>query len=162
MPGRKFGHNSPYDESGMPLGTETIDYDNADEVRMAQVKSTYVEPIPLNDPEYQPKQLSKKFTGTDKNNGLPHGQKGFNTAITEGVGVPEQVKTVDIEDPEEKRKLFVQEAEDKGFGATPELPKVEKQETVNEVKEEIKEEEKQEEDSDFEAELNKEEGEKKE
>lgn len=157
MPGRKFGHNSNYDEGGMPLGTTTADYDNADEVRMNQVTSTYKEPIPLNDPEYQPTQFTKKETGLDRNKGLPHGQKGFNSAMVDGVGFPEQVAVVDIEDPEEKRKLLVQEAEDKDFGSTPELPKVEKQETVDEVKKEIesdkKDEEKSDKDDDFEKAL---------
>lgn len=140
MPGRKFGHNSPYDESGMPLGTTTADYDNADEVRKNQVKSTYVEPIPLNDPEYQPKQFTKKETGLDRNKGLPHGEKGFNSAITDSsVENMPVAETVDIEDPAERRELLVTESVEKGFGETPELPKIEKQENVDSVKEDINE-----------------------
>ncbi len=138
MPGRKFGHNSNYDESGMPLGTTTADYDNADEIRMNMVKSTYEEPLPLNDPEYQPKQLSKKFTGTDKAHGLPYGEKGFNSSV-EDPEFPNYAvtETVDIEDPESRRQLLVREATAKGFDSVPELPKVEKPEVVDEVKKDI-------------------------
>lgn len=139
MPGRKFGHNSPYDESGMPLGTTTADYDNAEEVRMNQVHSTYEEPIPLNDPEYQPKQLSKKFTG-DGRRKLPYGEKGFNSALTDPkVENMPTTETVDIEDPAAKRELLVTESVEKGFKETPELPKVEKEETVDSVKKDIDE-----------------------
>lgn len=140
MPGRKFGHNSPYDESGMPLGTTTADYDNADEIRKNQVKSTYVEPIPLNDPEYQPKQFTKKETGLDRKKGLPFGEKGFNSALTDPDEPNMRVaETVDIEDPAERKELLVTESVEKGWDETPELPKTEKQESVDSVKEDIKE-----------------------
>ena len=138
MPGRKFGHNSPYDESGMPLGTTYADYDNADEVRMNMVKDKYVEPLPLNDPDYQPRQFTKKETGMDRNHGLPFGEKGFNSALKD----PEvenypTTDTVDIEDPASRKELLVTEALDKGFEEVPELPKTEKQENVDAVKEDI-------------------------
>lgn len=140
MPGRKFGYNSPYDESGMPLGTTTADYDNADEVRMNQVKSTYEEPIPLNDPEYQPRQLSKKVVGQDSRKGLPHGRKGFNSAVFDANEPNMRVaEVVDIEDPAERKELLVTEAVAKGFEEVPELPKTEKQENVDSVKEDINE-----------------------
>lgn len=140
MPGRKFGHNSNYDEGGMPLGTDTADYDNAEERRMHQVKDKYVEPTTVFDMDYQPKNLPRAFVGTDKEGRplYPHGKKGFNSAISEEVGTPDQVHTVDIEDPAERRKLLVQEAEDKGFAETPELPKVEEKETVDDIKQDIK------------------------
>lgn len=140
MPGRKFGYNSNYDESGMPLGTTTADYDNADEIRKNMVKSTYVEPIPLNDPEYQPRQIPKKVVGQDSRRGLPHGQKGFNSAIYDANEPNMPVaKTVDIEDPSERKELLVTEAVAKGWDETPELPKTEKQENVDAVKEDINE-----------------------
>lgn len=129
MPSRKFGHNSPYDEHGMPLGVETVDYDNADEVRRNQVHEKYVEEIPFNDPEYQPRQMPKNFTGQ-----RPLTRKGFNSALVEGVGFPDpNVEVVDIEDPAARRELLVREADDKGFTGTPELPKVESEETVHEI-----------------------------
>ena len=140
MPGRKFGHNSPYDESGMPLGTTTADYDNAEEIRLNQVKSTYEEPIPLNDPEYQPKQFTKKETGQDKNKGLPYGEKGFNSAFLDPAVENMPVAEVkDVEDPAVRKELLVTEAVDKGFEETPELPKTEKKEKVEEVKDKIDE-----------------------
>ncbi len=123
MPGRKPWHDSPYDDGGMPLNTTYADYDNEEERRKHMVKEKYVEPIPLNDPEYQPKQMSKTFTGQ-----RPLVKKNFNTAITEGVGLPEEVETVDFEDPGAKRELLVEEAKDKDFKEVPELPKVENQE----------------------------------
>ena len=140
MPSRKFGHNSNYDESGMPLGTTTADYDNADEVRMNMVKSTYEEPIPLNDPDYQPRQISKKVIGQDSRKGLPYGKKGFNSAITDP-DVPNYptTETVDIEDPANRKELLVTEATAKGFEEVPELPKTEKQENVDAVKANINE-----------------------
>lgn len=138
MPSRKFGHNSPYDESGMPLGTTTADYDNAEEIRLNQVHSTYEEPIPLNDPDYQSRQISKKVVGQDSRRGLPYGVKGFNSAITDAnVANMPVADVVDIEDPAERKELLVTEAVEKGFEETPELPKTEKQENVDSVKEEI-------------------------
>lgn len=163
MPPRKPYRDSPYDDGGMPLGTTTADYDNADEVRMNQVKDVYVPEPTIFDMDYQPKQFTKKETGMDRDKGLPYGKKGFNSAITEGEGIvgPDDFNTVDIEDPEEKRKLYVQEAEDKGWSETPELPKVEKQETVDSVKEEIEadktsSDKEEPSDDDFEKELGKE------
>ena len=133
-PSRKPWHDSPYDEHGMPLGCETIDYDNEDERRKAMVKDKYEEPIPLNDPEYQPRMLTKKETGMDRNHGLPHGQRGFNSAIHEGVGLPDaDVEQVDIEDPGVRRELLVREADDKGFSEVAELPKVADTEEVDKV-----------------------------
>lgn len=127
MPGRKPWHDSPYDASGMPLGVETADYDNEEERRKHMVKDKYVPEIPLNDPEYQPKQLSKTYTGQ-----RPLTKKNFNTAITEEP-VEANVERVDVEDPAVRRELLVREADEKGFEGTPELPKVEKQETVDEI-----------------------------
>ena len=138
MPSRKFGHNSNYDESGMPLGTTTADYDNADEVRKNMVKSTYVEPLPLNNPEYQPRQISKKVVGQDSRRGLPYGVKGFNSSMSEGEGFPDpDVEFLDIEDPANRKEMLVTEAVSKGFDEVPELPKTEKQENVDAVKEDI-------------------------
>jgi hypothetical protein len=129
MPGRKPWHDSPYDASGMPLGVETADYDNEEERRKHMVKEKYVPEIPLNDPEYQPKQMPKTFTGQ-----RPLTKKNFNSAISEGVGLEDpNVERVDVEDPGARRELLVREADDKGFTETPELPKVEKQETVDEI-----------------------------
>jgi hypothetical protein len=160
MPSRKPYRNSPYDDGGMPLGTETADYDNADEVRMAQVKDLYVPEPTIFDMDYQPKQFTKKETGMDRNHGLPYGNKGFNSAVGEEPGLPlaEDLNVVDVEDPGEKRKLYVKEAEEKGWSETPELPKVEKQETVDEIKDDIEEDNKEESepeqsDEDFENEL---------
>jgi len=139
MPSRKPYHNSPYDDGGMPLGTTTADYDNADEVRKNQVKSTY-EPAPtLFDMDYQPKQFTKKETGLDEKKGLPYGKKGFNSAIADGVGIqgPDDFDVVDIEDPANRKELLVTEALDKGFEEVPELPKTEKEENVEAVKEDI-------------------------
>lgn len=128
MPGRKPWHDSPYDEHGMPLGVETVDYDNAEEVKKHMVQDKYVPEIPLNDPEYQPKQMSKTFTGQ-----RPLAKKNFNTAVTEQPEVP---NVVDIEDPAERRELIVSEAEDKGFSEVPELPKVASDEDIQNVKDE--------------------------
>lgn len=128
MPGRKPWHDSPYDEHGMPLGVETVDYDNAEEVKKHMVQDKYVPEIPLNDPEYQPKQMSKTFTGQ-----RPLAKKNFNTAVTEQPEVP---NVVDIEDPAERRELIVSEAEDKGFSEVPELPKVASDEDIQDVKDE--------------------------
>ena len=140
MPGRKLFSNSPYDEHGMPMGTTYADYDNAEEIRINQVKSTYEEPLPINDPDYQPKQFTKKETGLDRNHGLPYGKKGFNSGLTdpEVENMP-TTDTVDIEDPAERKELLVSEAVEKGFGEVPELPKTEKEENVDKVKENIKE-----------------------
>ena len=128
MPGRKPWHDSPYDEHGMPLGVETVDYDNAEEVKKHMVQDKYVPEIPLNDPEYQPKQMSKTFTGQ-----RPLAKKNFNTAVTEQPEIP---NVVDIEDPAERRELIVSEAEDKGFSEVPELPKVASDEDIQNVKDE--------------------------
>ena len=136
MPGRKPWHDSPYDEHGMPLDTTYADYDNEEERRKHMVKEKYVPEIPLNDPEYQPKQMPKTFTGQ-----RPLVKKNFNTAIEEGVGVPVDVETADMEDPGVKRELLVKEAVDKDFTEVQELPKVEKQETVDDIKADLKEKE---------------------
>src|SRR5690349_21664679 len=129
MPSRKPWHDSPYDASGMPLGVETADYDNEEERRKHMVKEKYVPEIPLNDPEYQPRQMPKTFTGQ-----RPLTKKNFNSAIHEAVGLPDpNVEIVDVEDPAVRRELLVREADDKGFQETPELPKTEKQETLDEV-----------------------------
>jgi hypothetical protein len=135
MPGRKPWHDSPYDSSGMPLGCETADYDNEEERRKHMVKEKYVPEVPLNDPDYQPKQLPKTFTGQ-----RPLTKKNFNSAINEGVGLPDpNVNVVDVEDPGERREFLVKEAEEKGFKEVPELPKVEKKETVDAIKKDIEE-----------------------
>lgn len=126
-PSRKPWHDSPYDASGMPLGVETCDYDNEEERRKNMVHDKYVEPIPLNDPEYQPKQMSKTFTGQ-----RPLTKKNFNSAVVEGEGLPEDIERVDMGDPEERRELLVRSADEEGT-AVAELPKVEKQETVDEI-----------------------------
>lgn len=131
MPGRKPWHDSPYDEHGMPLGVETVDYDNAEEVKKHMVQDKYVPEIPLNDPEYQPKQMSKTFTGQ-----RPLAKKNFNTAVTEQPEIP---NVVDIEDPAERRELIVSEAEDKGFREVPELPKVASDDDIKAVKEDREE-----------------------
>jgi hypothetical protein len=98
-------NDSPYDDSGMPLGTTTADYDNADEIRKNQVRSTYVEPLPLNDPEYQPKQFTKKETGQDKNKGLPFGVKGFNNSLE---STPESAEEKDLSVTRAENDFFVE------------------------------------------------------
>lgn len=142
MPGRKPWHDSPYDEHGMPLACEYADYDNAEEVKQKMVQDKYVPEIPLNDPEYQPRQMSKTFTGQ-----RPLTKKNFNTAITEQPEVPD---VVDIEDPAERRDLLVSEAEDKGFREVPELPKVASDEDIQAVKDDREEKKNEEEESESE------------
>jgi len=129
MPSRKPWHDSPYDASGMPLGAETADYDNEEERRKHMVKEKYVPEVPLNDPDYQPRQMPKTFTGQ-----RPLTKKNFNSSIVEGEGFPDpNVEVVDVEDPGVRKELLVREADDKGFSEVPELPKSEKQETVDEI-----------------------------
>lgn len=137
-------HNSPYDASGMPLGCETVDYDKVEDVAKATVKDKPVKhPKSINDIDYQPKQLSKKFTGQDERYIT---KKGFNSALAdpEVENMP-VADTADFDDPEEKRKLIVKDAFVKDQ-AVPELPKVEKDETVNKVAEEVKKDEEAKED----------------
>lgn len=133
-------HNSPYDASGMPLATETVDYDKVEDVAKATVKDKPVKhPFSINDIDYQPKQLSKKFTGEDARY-LP--KKNFNSAIPdeENVAYTNNVDAVDFDDPEEKQKLIVKDAFVKDQ-AVPELPKTEKPETVDKVAEKVKKDE---------------------
>lgn len=130
-------HNSPYDASGMPLGAETVDYDNLEDVAQATVKDKPVKhPVSINDIDYQPKQLTKKETGQD-----PRylAKKNFNSAIPDDVNPPydNNVDRVDFDDPDEKRKLIVKDAFVKDQ-AVPELPKTEKPEVTKEVAEEVK------------------------
>lgn len=137
-------HNSPYDASGMPLGTNYVDYDKVEDVAKATVKDKPVKhPQSINDIDYQPKQLSKKFTGQDERYIT---KKGFNSALAdpEVENMP-VADTADFDDPEEKRKLIVKDAFVKDQ-AVPELPKVEKDETVNKVAEEVKKDEEAKED----------------
>lgn len=130
-------HNSPYDASGMPLGAETVDYDKVEDVAKATVKDKPVKhPKSINDIDYQPKQMSKKFTGEDARY-LP--KKNFNSAVPDNVNpqYDANVDVVDFDDPEEKQKLIVKDAFVKDQ-AVPELPKTEKPETVDKVAEEVK------------------------
>lgn len=134
MPGRKPYHNSPYDDGGMPLGTTTADYDNTEEKRKNQVRDKYVPEPNLIDNDYVQKKLPKKIT----HEGLK--KKDFNSAIVEGVNIPGYdlpVREVDMEDAGAVRELMVQEAEEKNFSEVQELPKVEKKETVDKIKQDI-------------------------
>lgn len=137
-------HNSPYDASGMPLGCETVDYDKVEDVAKATVKDKPVKhPQSINDIDYQPKQLPKKFTGQDERYIT---KKGFNSAIVDpDVENMPVADTADFDDPDEKRKLIVKDAFVKDQ-AVPELPKVEKDKTVNKVAEEVKKDEEAKED----------------
>jgi hypothetical protein len=127
--------DSPYDASGMPLGCETVDYDNQKDVAKATVKDKPVEhPESINDIDYVPAEIDPDLIRRPED--LP--KENFNTAIRDNVNPPfAPVKVIDFEDVGEKRELIVAEAEDKGFTAVQELPKVEKQETVDEIKEDI-------------------------
>lgn len=46
--------DSVYDAAGMPLGTTTADYDNAEDRRKNQVKTREVKPESINDIDYTP------------------------------------------------------------------------------------------------------------
>lgn len=133
-------HNSPYDASGMPLGTDTVDYDKAEDVAKATVKDKPVKhPKSINDIDYQPRQLTKKETGEDPRY-LP--KKNFNSAISdqENVAYTNDVDAVDFDDPDEKQKLIVKDAFVKDQGV-PKLPETEKPEKVDEVAKEVKKDE---------------------
>lgn len=130
-------HNSPYDASGMPLGTDTVDYDNLEDVAKATVKDKPVKhPVSINDIDYQPRQLTKKETGMDPRY-MP--KRGFNSALPDEENVPytTDVDTADFDDPEEKRKLAVKDAFSRNIGVM-ELPKTEKPEVVKQVAEDVK------------------------
>lgn len=129
-------HNSPYDASGMPLGCETVDYDKVEDVAKATVKDKPVKhPQSINDIDYQPRQLPKKFTGQDERYIT---KKGFNSALVdpEVENMP-VADTADFDDPDEKRKLAVKDAFSRDMGVM-ELPKTEKPEVVKQVAEEVK------------------------
>lgn len=133
-------HNSPYDASGMPLGTETVDYDNLEDVAKATVKDKPVKyPKSINDIDYQPRQLTKKETGMDPRY-LP--KKNFNSAIPDDVNpqYSADIDVVDFDDPDEKRKLAVKDAFSRDH-AVMELPKTEKPAVVQQVAEEVKQDE---------------------
>ncbi len=96
---------SPYDASGMPLGASTVDYDRQDDVAKHTVKDKPVEhPFSINDIDYQPKQMSKKFTGEDPRY-IP--KKGFNSAIVDDVNsqFPLDAPVADFDDPEVKEAM---------------------------------------------------------
>lgn len=71
--------DSPYDEHGMPLGCEKIDYSKPDDVAKHTVKQKPKEPRNLNDIDYVPLGHSKESRGLDKdgNPRKPH----FNTSF---------------------------------------------------------------------------------
>lgn len=129
-------HNSPYDASGMPLATNTVDYDNLEDVAKATVKDKPVKyPKSINDIDYQPRQLTKKETGADPRY-LP--RKNFNSALADpDVENMPVADTADFDDPDEKRKLAVKDAFSRDH-AVMELPKTEKPEVVKQVAEEVK------------------------
>lgn len=129
--------DSPYDAAGMPLGTEVVDYDKDREQRRFNTVRQ-VSPLPEENavtlldidyeaPETEADKVFKSRRNIDKSK--------FNGAVELGINVPgEDVTVVDIEDPAERKELLVKEAEDKGFKEVQELPKTEKQESVDEVK----------------------------
>lgn len=66
--------HSPYDAAGMPLGAETIDYDNKEDVAQHTVKDKVIEPVNLND-------ASASYTEPKLKNRTPVNPANFNSAI---------------------------------------------------------------------------------
>lgn len=124
--------NSPYDASGMPLGAETADYDNFADVAQKMVRDRVpTHPKSINDIDYEEEKLELPVIT----------EKGFNSAIADDVNSAYPIfEAVDMQDTGEKRKLYVKEAEAEGYTSVAELPKMESQEKVEEIKKEIRDE----------------------
>lgn len=137
---------SPYDASGMPLSTETADYDNYEDIAKTTVTTkvpTYPENI--NQIDYSEAKLET---------GDLISERGFNSAIAEDVnsGHPE-FEAVDMADTGAKRKLYVKEAVDEGYTSIQELPKMESEASVEKMKADIRQEAEDNHDDDFLAKL---------
>lgn len=121
-----------YDDAGMPLGTTTADFDNAEEVRKNMVADKPQEPVNhVFDIDYEQKPLPKKFTLEE-----PLNKQDYNRAVKDEVNIPgidSDINRVDIEDTGVKRALYVDEADKKGFTEVQELPKVEERGNVEEI-----------------------------
>lgn len=105
--------DSPYDASGMPLATETVDYDKKEDVAKLTVKDKYVEPLPLfsDDDDFHEKEIERRKFNPALNNTaievpghkVPKGHKD-----DVGTGIPEltdQPKEVDLDDPAKVEEL---------------------------------------------------------
>lgn len=72
--------DSPYDASGMPLATETVDYDKKEDVAKATVKDKVEEfPTSINDIDYTPAEIDPKLVRSNIK------KKNFNSAIEDNV-----------------------------------------------------------------------------
>ncbi len=108
---------SPYDASGMPLATETADYDNYAEVAQKMVKDKVITyPENINQAEgYVEATLETESDVT---------KKGYNSAIEDNVNTayPTEFAVEDMSDTGESRKLSVVEKD--GFTETIDTPKM--------------------------------------
>lgn len=123
--------DSPYDASGMPLAAETADYDNFADVAQKMVRDRVpTHPENINQIDYQEEKLELPVIS----------ERDFNSAIAEDVnsGHP-QFEAIDMQDTGEKRKLYVKEAEAEGYTSVAELPKLESESAVEEIKKELRE-----------------------
>lgn len=105
---------SPYDASGMPLATETADYDNFAEVAQKMVADKVVTyPENPNDNGFEEEKIEMGDDISEKN---------FNSAIADNVNsaYPLEFETEDTADKGESRKLSVVEKD--GFTETIETP----------------------------------------
>lgn len=134
--------NSPYDEHGMPLGAEYVDYDNKDDVAQATVKdkpiTNYDDTLAAATEEYEEPKIDRKEPNpADFNSAIE--VKGHKHPTREdhiGIGIPELVdmpKQVDLEDPANAKEAIVEDSLAKGFKDVPKLPETAKKEEVDAV-----------------------------
>ena len=106
--------NSPYDEHGMPLGAEYVDYDNKDDVAQATVKdkpiTNYDDTLAAATEEYkEPKIDRKEPNPADFNSAIEvKGHKHPSREDHLKVGIPElydMPDREDLDDPEVHEKL---------------------------------------------------------
>lgn len=105
---------SPYDASGMPLGAETVDYDDKKAVAEHTVKDKYIEPLPLfsdDDDFHESKIEKKKFNPALNNTAIQFPGHRIHKKHEEdlGTGIPEvtdeEPDKLDLDDPKEHEKL---------------------------------------------------------
>jgi hypothetical protein len=113
--------DSPYDASGMPLGAETVDYDNQAEVAQHTVKDKYVEQpsiadVPFDESVTQAKwQKRTKFNPVLNNTAIQTpGHKVYKKHEDDlGEGLPESDPDQrDLDNPEEVEKLAKEDAKE--------------------------------------------------
>lgn len=110
--------NSPYDASGMPLGAETVDYDNKDEVAKHMVKDKYEAPLPAfsDDDDFHEKKLDRpKYNPVLNNTAIQTpGHKVYKKHEEDlGEGLPEtNPDQRDLDDPKEVETLAKEDAKE--------------------------------------------------